>query len=119
LTRRAGACYEAADFEREARIVSKPPETDRESTRATRFFSAAQYASLGLEMAVAILLGWWLGTKGDARFGTAPWLMLVGLLFGVAAGFRGLIRTAVQLQREHGDKSARDDANSPPAESNE
>ena len=57
-------------------------------------------------MAVATMLGWWLGTKGDAHFGTDPWLMLVGLLFGVAAGFRGLIRAAKRLQGEHADADA-------------
>lgn len=110
------------EFELEARIVLKPPENDRGSSRTSRAYSAAQYASLGIEMAVAVLIGWWLGLKGDDYFDTEPWLMLFGLLIGVAAGFRGLIRAANQLQSDHAAKSAQDDkggdAKSPPAESN-
>mgnify|MGYP006199227407 CR=1 FL=1 len=36
---------------------------------------------------------------------TGPWLMLVGLLFGVAAGFKGLIRTANQVHARSREES--------------
>jgi len=47
-----------------------------------------------MEMAVATVVGWGAGYWLDNHFETGPWLMLLGLLFGVAAGFKGLIRTA-------------------------
>lgn len=51
-------------------------------------------ASVGLEMGIATVLGWAIGNWLDGRFGTAPWLMLLFLLFGIAAGFKGLMRAA-------------------------
>jgi len=48
-------------------------------------------------MGVAIGIGWGLGYWLDGKYDTGPWLMLVGLLFGVGAGFNGLIRTTRQV----------------------
>jgi F0F1-type ATP synthase assembly protein I len=48
-------------------------------------------------MGVAIGIGWGLGYWLDGKYGTGPWLMLVGLLFGVGAGFNGLIRTTKEV----------------------
>lgn len=48
-------------------------------------------------MAVATLLGWGIGYWLDGKYDTGPYLMIVGLLFGVAAGFNGLIRTANEV----------------------
>lgn len=59
----------------------------------------ARASSVGLEMGVAVLIGWALGSWLDRRFGTAPWLMIVFLLFGVAAGFKGLYRAAREASR--------------------
>ncbi len=51
-------------------------------------------------MAVATGIGWAIGYWLDRRFSTGPWLMLIFLLIGVAAGFKGLLRTARQMQRD-------------------
>jgi F0F1-type ATP synthase assembly protein I len=59
-----------------------------------RFFRAAQAASLGLEMGIAVAIGAGIGYLLDASFGTRPWLMLVFLLFGIAAGFKGMFAAA-------------------------
>ncbi|MBM4396708.1 MAG: AtpZ/AtpI family protein [Deltaproteobacteria bacterium] len=56
--------------------------------------SAMAVASIGLEMGVAIVVGWLGGAWLDDRLGTEPWLMLSGLGLGIAAAFRGLWRTA-------------------------
>jgi ATP synthase protein I len=69
----------------------------RSKDRPSPFFEAAQVSSVGIEMAVATFVGWGAGYWLDNRFETGPWLMLVGLLLGVVAGFRGLIRTANQV----------------------
>tara|TARA_R110002073_G_scaffold225022_10_gene385532 strand:- start:12513 stop:12845 length:333 start_codon:yes stop_codon:yes gene_type:complete len=70
----------------------------RSEDRPSPFFEAAKVSSVGLEMALATGIGWGIGYWLDSKYETAPWLMLVGLLFGVAAGFNGLIRTANQVQ---------------------
>jgi ATP synthase protein I len=64
------------------------------------FFKAAQFASLGLEMGIAVAIGagigWWL----DRELGTRPWLMLVFLMFGIAAGFKGVYAAAQRATRD-------------------
>ena len=46
-----------------------------------------KYAQIGLELAGAVLLGFYCGYKLDAWFGTSPWLMLAGASLGMASGF--------------------------------
>ncbi|MBV8756406.1 MAG: AtpZ/AtpI family protein [Deltaproteobacteria bacterium] len=50
---------------------------------------------LGLSVGIGLLLGWWL----DQHLHTAPWLMLLWLLFGLVAGFRGVIRAVKREDR--------------------
>jgi len=67
------------------------------------FIQLAKLSSIGLEMGVAVALGWAIGRWLDGRFGTQPWLMLTFLLLGVAAGFKGVYaaaREAVQRTRD-------------------
>ena len=67
-----------------------------QKTKGQRIFHAYSLMSLGLEMGVAIFLGWALGNWLDQKFDTEPWLMLFFLLIGIAAGFRGMLRAARQ-----------------------
>jgi ATP synthase protein I len=62
--------------------------------------SSWRLASVGIEFAVSVLIGLLGGRWVDGKLGTEPWLMIVGLLLGVAAGFRGLYRTARSATRE-------------------
>jgi len=44
-------------------------------------------ASLGLEVAVAVFLGAFIGYEADKYFKTGPWLMVTGVVIGSIAGF--------------------------------
>jgi len=57
-------------------------------------------ASVGIELALSIVIGLLGGQWLDGKLGTKPWLMIVGLVLGSFAGFRSLIRTARKAQRE-------------------
>lgn len=50
------------------------------------------HAQIGLELAAAVLAGFWVGYRLDAKFGTAPWLMLAGAAAGLAGGFYLVMR---------------------------
>jgi ATP synthase protein I len=67
--------------------------------KPTKFMQAAQLASVGLEMGVAVAIGYGIGWWADKKLGTKPWLMLVGVLVGVAAGFKALYESAKTLSR--------------------
>ncbi len=50
------------------------------------------YAQIGLELAVAVLAGFWLGYWLDKKLGSSPWLMLAGVAAGMGGGFYMVIR---------------------------
>ncbi len=52
------------------------------------------YSSLGLTVALSIFIGLFLGVWLDGKFETSPVLTFLFLGFGIAAGFRHLIRAA-------------------------
>ncbi len=53
---------------------------------------------IGMELVVATTVGGGVGLVGDRYLGTQPWLMLVGIVLGVAAGFRNIQRYIQQMQ---------------------
>jgi ATP synthase protein I len=53
---------------------------------------------MSLELVVALFVGGGLGLLLDRLFHTAPWIMLVGLGLGFAAGVRNAVRTAYRMQ---------------------
>ncbi len=58
------------------------------------------YGSVGIEFALAVLLGLFAGRWADQRMGTGGGLALLGFALGVLTGFRSLWRVAQQAQRE-------------------
>jgi len=64
---------------------------DRRSEEPSPF----QFVGLGFELVVPLLVGLFGGQWLDRRFGTAPWLLLAGVLVGAAAGVLSLYRRIV------------------------
>lgn len=56
--------------------------------------------SVGLEMAAAVLIGILFGNWLDGRFGTTPWLLILFIVFGFAAGMKGVMRYVRQADRD-------------------
>ena len=56
--------------------------------------------SVGFAFVIAIALGWWFGATLDRWFGTKPWLMLILLPFGFAAGVMNVMRLSQSKQAE-------------------
>jgi ATP synthase protein I len=54
------------------------------------FRELAYFSSLGLSIALAIFIGLAIGVYLDQRYDTTPWLTLIGLAMGIAAGFRNI-----------------------------
>ena len=50
----------------------------------------AYYSSLGFSVSLSIFIGLGIGVYLDKRFDTSPWLTLVFLGFGIAAGYRNI-----------------------------
>jgi len=59
-----------------------------------------QAMKIAIELVVGIAVGGFIGKVLDNQFGTAPWLMIVFLMLGFAAGLLNIVRTARRLQAE-------------------
>ncbi len=76
----------------------------RMGSNRNNYSSGLGFASkVGVEMAVSVCIGSYGGHLVDQYLGTEPWLMLLGLILGMAAGFLS-IYTAFQAMDDGNDK---------------
>lgn len=72
------------------------------------------FGTLGLEIALSILLpmgfGYWL----DGRLSTAPWIMWGGFFLGIATAIRALVR-ALRIMRAEADREEKREGNPKPS----
>ncbi|MEZ4362261.1 MAG: AtpZ/AtpI family protein [Kofleriaceae bacterium] len=80
--------------------------SDRVAARTRETMRSLKLSSVGIELALSVLIGMFAGRWLDGKLGSAPWLMIGCLLVGFAAGLRSLIHTM--------DRASRSDA--PPTE---
>ncbi|MGA7105938.1 MAG: AtpZ/AtpI family protein [Candidatus Deferrimicrobiaceae bacterium] len=73
--------------------------TDREDRRAL-FRELGKYSALGLELAIAVIIGLAIGYYLDKWLGTGPWMTVVWIGIGFAAGVRSLYRAALQSEKD-------------------
>ncbi len=50
----------------------------------------------GMEIAVSVLAGFFLGLWLDKKLGTTPWLMIAGALSGICVGLYQLVKVAAR-----------------------
>jgi len=76
----------------------EPPEqrqSNGDSSNKTNWVQVSNYAQLAFVFPAATLVGWLIGVALDKWLHTS-WLYIVGLLFGILAGFVELIRTVAK-----------------------
>ena len=59
-----------------------------------------ELSSIGLVLVVATVIGLVGGYYLDRWLGTSPWLLLLGLVLGIAAGFVNLFRSVTRAERD-------------------
>lgn len=68
--------------------------------------SGSEFAGIGIQFALVILIftagGIWL----DRRLGTSPWLLLVCVFLGAAGGFYSIYQKAMASQRRDAERRA-------------
>jgi ATP synthase protein I len=80
--------------------------------------SAGEFLTLGIQLALAVLVFFFVGRWCDEKLGTAPWLMIAGLTIGVVGGMISFFRSAIRMgaeedrraeqehrNRDHGDQA--------------
>lgn len=76
-----------------AREASKPKKTGGLNEATTYGMATRLVAELVSGLLVGVLFGWYL----DQLFDTKPWLMIVMVAIGIAAGVTNVMRTAKQM----------------------
>ncbi|MDH3383230.1 MAG: AtpZ/AtpI family protein [Deltaproteobacteria bacterium] len=81
--------------------------TDKQDRREL-FRELGKYSALGLELAIAVILGLAIGYYLDKWLGTGPWMTVIWMAIGFAAGLRSLFRAAIRsgkdLEKDEEDK---------------
>ena len=81
-----------------------PPQDER-SALAQGYMWASRVTSISLQAVIPAGIGYWL----DGRWGTSPWLLIVGTVIGFASMMRELIKFS--------QKCTSNDRKSPPSDS--
>src|ERR1043165_10043670 len=72
---------------------------DQAARTSARMFEGLSASSAGLELGIAVAIGALFGRWLDGKLGTEPWMLLVFLVFGLIAGFRGVLRAVAAADR--------------------
>jgi len=59
-----------------------------------------ELSSIGMTLVLATVIGMAAGYYADLWLGTSPWLLLLGLAFGIAAGFVSMYRSVKAAERK-------------------
>ena len=60
----------------------------------------AELSAVGMTLVLETVIGLAGGYYADRWLGTAPWLLLSGLILGIVAGFVSLFRSVKKAERE-------------------
>ena len=55
-------------------------------------------ASIGIEISVSVVVCLLVGHWADGKFGTTPWLTLLGITLGTLVALKAVMRTAKQAE---------------------
>lgn len=100
---------QSGDLSQESSVVGAHPTpvTPKASSHAApsavggkRFYSALSASSVGLELGISVLVGVLFGNWLDGQLGSEPWMMLVFMVIGLIAGFRGVLHAVKKADRE-------------------
>lgn len=67
---------------------------------------AGELTAIAFEFTGSIAAGVIVGWFADGRFGTEPWLLIVGTVLGTAAGFTRMVQILRHVQRRMRDDGA-------------
>ncbi len=99
--RKSAGCERLCDPVRYASVrVHMAPSGEKSTWKAL-----GELSSIGIALVVATLLGLVAGYYADRWLGTKPWLLLLGLGLGIAAGFVNLFQSLKRAERELDDSS--------------
>ena len=79
---------------------------ERGSQRVSAGLSGAEFAGLGLQFALAILLFTFAGVWLDGRLHSSPWFTIIGVFLGAGGGLYSMYRKVTTAQRLDAERRA-------------
>ena len=79
---------------------------ERFKKRGNALWVGAQYASIGIEFGLYVVLCVMIGRWAEGRWGGAPWGTLSGVILGFCAALRSLVRIAMREEAQNAKKRA-------------
>ena len=76
----------------------QPPESGHERQETVR--NLGLFAAIGAILAVSVVIGYFMGMLLDRWLGTDPWLMLLFIVLGLAAGLYEVVHM-VRVAHQH------------------
>ena len=70
------------------------------SKKSGVFTALAVTTTIGTELAITVLLGFYGGRALDNWLDTEPWFLVAGVLAGVALGILGIVKTMQQFFKD-------------------
>ena len=83
----------------------KAPDPGRRPGGVGNAWGAGPFLTLGLELALTVVICFFIGRWLDERLGTTPWLLIAGLALGTAGGFIHFFRTAMAIGKREDEQS--------------
>ncbi|MCS7229558.1 MAG: AtpZ/AtpI family protein [Candidatus Kryptonium sp.] len=65
----------------------------------------APYSGLGLQLAVTVVIFWFIGRLIDEHYGTSPLWMVIGAMFGIIVGMYNFIKAVIELGKKRKSKN--------------
>jgi F0F1-type ATP synthase assembly protein I len=69
-------------------------------TESSIMRSVAPYLTMGIQLAIPVVLFFFLGKWLDSKYDTSPWLMFAGLILGAIGGMIKFIQSVMALGRQ-------------------
>ena len=79
---------------------------ERYKKRGNALWVGAQYASIGIEFGLYVVLCVMIGRWAEGRWGGAPWGTLGGVIVGFCAALRSLVKIAMREEAHNAKKRA-------------
>jgi len=90
----------------EARIEAAKGTEERRPHQEEHYSQAQMAWRMVIELVAGLGIGFGIGFGLDRLFGTTPWLMIIFIFFGFAAGVQTMMRSAAEMQKEQLAKEA-------------
>jgi ATP synthase protein I len=82
-------------------LKSQRAQVERPANRGSQSSDFGAAFKFAAELVVGVAVGGGLGWALDKQFGTAPWLMIVLVILGFAAGLLNVVRAAQEAQAKN------------------